>query len=286
MEMSRVAFITGGSRGIGRETALAFARAGFDVAISARTLEEGETHAHSLSHADGRPLAGSLAETAAAIRALGREAFAVRTDLLDEQSVRAAAAAVLARFGRVDVLVNNAIYQGSDLNLPFMSLGADTLERVFRGYVMAPVVLTQCLLPAMLAQGGGTVINVTSGAGESDPPVATGKGGWGYAYGAGKAAVSRLSGVLAAEFGDQGIRAYTVNPGVVSTEALRATIGERGVLAMRKGVAPPEVPAAVLCWLGTAPQAPDFQRRTIQAQPFALEHGIVPDWRAPSPVTA
>ena len=284
--MNKVAFITGASRGIGRETALAFARAGFDVAISARTLEEGETHAHALTHADGRALAGSLAATAQAVRALGREAFAVRMDLLDEQSVRAAAAAVLERFGRVDVLVNNAIYQGKDLNLPFMALGLDTLERVFQGYVMAPVVLTQSLLPAMLAQGGGTVINVSSGAGESDPPVAAGKGGWGYAYGAGKAAVSRMSGILAAEFGEQGIRAFTINPGVVTTEALRATIGDKGVIAMRGGVAPPEVPAAVLCWLATAPEAVAFQRRTIQAQPFALEHGIVPDWRASAGASA
>lgn len=277
--MSKVAFITGASRGIGRETALAFARAGYDLAISARTLEEGETHAHALTDAEGRPLAGSLASTAAAVRALGREVLVLRMDLLDEASVRGAAAAVLAHYGQVNVLVNNAIYQGSDLNLPFMALGGETLQRVFQGYVMAPVVLTQCLLPAMIARGGGTVINVTSGAGESDPPVAAGKGGWGYAYGAGKAAVSRLSGVLAAEFGEQGIRAFTINPGVVTTEALRATIGDKGVLAMRKGVAPPEVPAAVMCWLATQPEADRFQRRTVQAQAFALEHGVVPDWR-------
>lgn len=277
--MSKVAFITGASRGIGRETALAFARAGYDLAISARTLEEGETHAHALTDAEGRPLAGSLASTAAAVRALGREVLVLRMDLLDEASVRGAAAAVLAHYGQVDVLVNNAIYQGSDLNLPFMALGGETLQRVFQGYVMAPVVLTQCLLPAMIARGGGTVINVTSGAGESDPPVAAGKGGWGYAYGAGKAAVSRLSGVLAAEFGEQGIRAFTINPGVVTTEALRATIGDKGVLAMHKGVAPPEVPAAVMCWLATQPEADRFQRRTVQAQAFALEHGVVPDWR-------
>lgn len=277
--MSKVAFITGASRGIGRETALAFARAGFDLAISARTLEEGETHAHALTAADGRPLAGSLASTAAAVRALGRQALVLPMDLLDEDSVRAAAAAVLDHYGQVDVLVNNAIYQGRDLNLPFMELGGDTLQRVFQGYVMAPVVLTQCLLPAMLARGSGTVINVSSGAGESDPPVAAGEGGWGYAYGAGKAAVSRLAGVLAAEFGKRGIRAFTLNPGVVSTEALRATIGDKGVLAMRKGVAPPEVPAAVMCWLATHPEADRFQRRTVQAQAFALEHGIVPDWR-------
>jgi NAD(P)-dependent dehydrogenase (short-subunit alcohol dehydrogenase family) len=281
--MNKIAFVTGASRGIGREAALAFARAGFDIAISARTLEEGEVHAHALTHPDGRVLGGSLSATAEAIRALGRNVFAVRMDLLDAQSVRAAAAAVLERFGRVDVLVNNAIYQGSDLNLPFMALELDTLQRVFQGYVVAPVVLTQAVLPAMLSQGGGVVINVTSGAGESDPPVAADKGGWGYAYGAGKAAVSRLSGVLTTEFGDQGIRAYTINPGVVTTEALRATIGDKGVLAMRKGVAPPEVPAAVMCWLATAEDAGRFQRRTLQAQTFALEHGIVADWRATDP---
>lgn len=280
--MSKLAFITGASRGIGRETALAFARAGYDVAISARTLEEGERHDHALQDADGKQLPGSLASTAEAIRALGREAFALRMDLLDERSVEAAAAAVIERFGRVDVLVNNAIYQGSDLNLPFMALERDTLQRVFQGYVMAPFALTRALLPTMLAQGGGTVINVTSGAGETDPPVAAGKGGWGYAYGAGKAVVSRLSGVLAVELGERGIRAFTINPGVVTTEALRATIGDKGVLALRNGSAPPEVPAAVMCWLATAARAERFQRRTIQAQPFALEHGIVPDWRAPA----
>ena len=277
--MNKVAFITGASRGIGRATALAFARAGFDVAIGARSLEEGEAHDHALAGRDGRPLAGSLAATAAEVRALGREVLAVRMDLLDEASLRAAADAVLSRFGRVDVLVNNAIYQGADLNLPFVDLRLETLQRVFQGYVVAPVTLIQALLPAMRAQGGGTVINVTSGAGESDPPVAAARGGWGYAYGAGKAAVSRLAGVLVAEHGDEGVRAFTVNPGVVNTEALRATIGEKGVLAMRQGVAPPEVPAAVMCWLAIHPEAARHQRRTIQAQAFALEHGIVPDWR-------
>ena len=277
--MTKVAFITGASRGIGRETALAFARAGFDVAISARTLDEGESHAHALRNADGKPLPGSLNGTAAAIRALGRKALVVRMDLLDSASVLGASAAVFAEFGRIDVLVNNAIYQGGDLNLPFMELQAETLERVFQGYVMSPFLLTRAVAAGMLEQGGGVVINVTSGAGESDPPIAASKGGWGYAYGAGKAAVSRLSGVLAIELGELGIRGYTVNPGVVTTDALKATIGDSGLIALRAGSAPPEVPAAVMLWLATAEQAVDYQRRTIAAQPFALEHGIVPDWR-------
>lgn len=277
--MTKVAFITGASRGIGRETALAFARAGFDVAISARTVEEGESTTHRLCDAQGVPLAGSLNSTAAAIRALGRKALVVPMDLLDSTSVLAAGQAVLAAFGRIDVLINNAIYQGRDLNSAFMSLQPQTMERVFQGYVLAPLLLTQTVLPGMLERGAGVVINVTSGAGEGDPPVAAVDGGWGYAYGAGKAAVSRVSGVLVAELGKQGIRAFTLNPGVVTTDALKATIGENGLLAMRIGTAPPQVPAEVMVWLATNTQAARFQRRTIAAQAFALEFGIVADWR-------
>ncbi|CAG8863814.1 3-oxoacyl-[acyl-carrier-protein] reductase FabG [Pseudomonas fluorescens] len=277
--MTKVAFITGASRGIGRETALAFARAGFDVAISARTVEEGESTTHRLCDAQGVPLAGSLNSTATAIRALGRKALVMPMDLLDSASVLAAGQAVLAAFGRIDVLINNAIYQGRDLNSAFMSLQTQTMERVFKGYVLAPLLLTQTVLPGMLERGAGVVINVTSGAGEGDPPVAAVDGGWGYAYGAGKAAVSRVSGVLAAELGEQGIRAFTLNPGVVTTDALKATIGENGLLAMRIGTAPAQVPAEVMVWLATNDQAERFQRRTIAAQAFALEHGIVADWR-------
>lgn len=277
--MNKVAFITGASRGIGRETALAFARAGFDVAISARTVEEGEQHRHALRNTAGQPLAGSLNSTAEAIRGLGRRVLVVPMDLLDSASALAACAKVIAEFGRIDVLVNNAIYQGGDLNSGFLALQPQTLERVFQGYVLTPFLLTRAVAEQMLEQGGGVVINVTSGAGESDPPVAADKGGWGYAYGAGKAAVSRLSGVLAAELGEQGIRAYTLNPGVVSTDALKATIGEQGVIALRAGIAPPQVPAQVMLWLATSPEAPRYQRRTIAAQALALEHKIVADWR-------
>ncbi|MGE8321961.1 MAG: SDR family oxidoreductase, partial [Pseudomonas sp.] len=181
--------------------------------------------------------------------------------------------------GRIDVLVNNAIYQGSDLNSTFLALQPQTLERMFTGYILTPFLLTQAVVQRMLGQGSGVVINVTSGAGESDPPVAADKGGWGYAYGAGKAAVSRLSGILSTELGERGIRAYTLNPGVVTTEVLKVTIGEQGVIALRAGSAPPEVPAAVMLWLATDPRAEQYQRRTLAAQALALEYGIVADWR-------
>ncbi len=277
--MRPVLFITGASRGIGKATALAFARAGYDVIITARTESEGQRHEHSLSNRDGSALPGSLATTLGELEACGARALALRMDLLDPASIDAAAAAALGHFGRIDVLINNAVYQGSDLNAPFLELDAGGLARVWQGYVAGPVRLTQQVLREMLArEGGGTVINVTSGAGESDPPLAAGRGGWGYAYGAAKAAVSRLSGVLAVEHGGRGIRAYTVNPGVVSTEALRATLGEDGALVQRLGAAPPDVPAQVMLWLATSESAPQYQKRTINAQPFALEHDIVPPW--------
>lgn len=281
--MNKVVLVTGASRGIGRETALAFARAGFDVAISARTLEDGQQHDHSLTGADGKPLPGSLASVAREIQALGREAWCIPMDLLDTDSVLAAADQVVQQAGRLDVLVNNAVYQGRDLNSMFIDLTLDTLERMFKGYVLAPVLLTQKLLPALLEHGEGVVINVTSGAGESNPPVAADRGGWGYAYGAGKAAVSRLSGVLKAELGHKGLRSYTVNPGVVTTEALQATIGEAGIKALGAGSAPPQIPAAVMCWLAVSDVQGLHQKRTLHAQPFALEQGIVADWRAQEP---
>ena len=276
--MRPTVLITGASRGIGKATALAFARAGYDVAITARTEVEGQRHQHSISGRDGQALPGSLMTTLREMEACGAQALALRMDLLEQASIDTVADAVLKRFPRIDVLINNAIYQGSDLNARFLDLDAEVLARVWQGYVAGPVRLTQRVLQQMLKQGGGTVINVTSGAGESDPPLAAGRGGWGYAYGAAKAAVSRLSGVLAIEHGDQGIRAYTVNPGVVSTEALHATLGEDGALFKQIGAAPPEVPAQVMLWLATNKDAPEYQRRTINAQPFALQHNIVPPW--------
>lgn len=272
-----VCMITGASRGIGRATALAFARAGFDIIITARTEVEGQASVHGLTDSRGATLPGSLAGTTAALAAVhqdGGQTLALAMDLLDSASVERAAAAALQRFGHVDVLINNAVYQGRDLNASLDALDEATLARVWQGYVSAPLQLTRRLLPGMIESGHGCIINVTSGAGEKDPPVPASEGGWGYAYGAGKAAVSRLAGILVAEYGKQGICAYTVNPGVVNTEALRATIGEDGEMARRYGAAAPEMPAEVMLWLATAPAAAAYQRRTINARDLASEHAL------------
>ena len=280
--MTKIVFVTGASRGIGRATALAFAREGYDVAISARSIDDGSLHQHQVIAPDGTPLTGSLRATAAAIEALGRKAWLVPLDLLDENSAKQAVEQVTRECGHIDVLVNNAIYQGSDLNSAFLDLSPETLDRVYRGYVQGPVTLTQGIARLMVAQGSGVIINVSSGAGEHNPPVPADKGGWGYAYGAGKAAVSRLSGVLNVELGSKGLRAYTVNPGVVATEALKATIGDQGIAALGGVAAPPEVPAEAILWLANSDHAGRYIKRTVDVQTLALDQYLVENWRKKS----
>lgn len=280
--MTKIAFVTGASRGIGRATALAFARKGYDVAISARSIDDGSRHEHEVVAVDGSILTGSLRDTAAAIEALGRKAWLVPLDLLSEKSALQAVEQVARECGRVDVLVNNAIYQGSDLNNPFLDLNADTLDRVFRGYVQGPVTLTQGIARLMVQQGSGVIVNVSSGAGEYNPPVPADKGGWGYAYGAGKAAVSRLAGIINVELGAKGLRAYTVNPGVVTTEALKATIGDKGIAALGGMAAPPEVPAEVILWLAHYDYDGRYIKRTVDTQKLALDQYLVSNWRKKS----
>src|ERR1700730_10162892 len=101
-----VAFVTGASRGIGRCAALALAHAGYDVVITARTVREGDGREGSVA------LPGSLETTAAEIEAIGRRALPVRMDLLERASVEDAFATAISAWGRVDLLCNNAIYQG------------------------------------------------------------------------------------------------------------------------------------------------------------------------------
>ncbi|MEG0200698.1 MAG: SDR family NAD(P)-dependent oxidoreductase, partial [Comamonas sp.] len=84
--------------------------------------------------------------------------------------------------------------------------------------------------------------------------------GWGFAYGASKAAIARLAGCINTEYKTQGICAFSTNPGVVTTEAVKATLGDDGVLAQRYGAATPAQIAAALIWLGTAADAPSLAK--------------------------
>lgn len=271
------ALVTGASRGIGRATALALAHAGVDVAITARTLHAGDGVDHS-DTGGGRPLPGSLDETAADIEALGRRALPVVADLHDNGSLTAAVKGVLDAWGTIDVLVNNAVDTGPGSMVRFVDLDVDQLERKLHANVVAQAVVIKAVLPAMLAAGAGVIIDVSSHVATGDPTAPVGSGGWGVAYAASKAAFHRFAPILAVELGDSGIRIHNVDPGYVETERQKINAASLGLEGRYPG-APPTVPAAVIAWLATAPEAEALNGQTVQAQRFALEHQLHADWR-------
>jgi len=259
----KVAFITGASRGIGAESAVALARAGYVVAITARTLSEGEAHDHA-----GRTtvLPGSLEATAAAIEREGSEALCLRADILDEASVLAAAKATLDHFGRIDLLFNNAVYQGSGNVERLMDIKSEQVRAIYQGNVFTPLALVQAVLPGMLARGSGTIMNMGSGSAFRNPPAAGDKGGWGFAYPSSKAAVSRMAGSLRAEHPDSGLRIFNLEPGTVITEVMRMLEIDKSIEALFKPCSPAAI-AAVVAWLAENEPLADWTPDDILAAP-------------------
>lgn len=273
-----IAFVTGASRGIGKAIALALARSGHDVAISARTVAPGEVRDNSLSihRSDARALPGSLQETAQAIEATGARALVLPMDLTDRASVDAAAQALLDGWGRVDVLVHNGRYLGPGLMDTFFDTPVDAYARFVEAHAIAPIVLTRALLPGMIERGRGTVVTITSNAAYDVPPAPAGKGGWGLAYAIGKGSGHQLVGTLHAEFAGSGIRAFNVQPGFVGTERNQIAVREYGHELV--GAAPPSAIGAVVDWLVTSDEGPAYAGRTIDAQPLCRERGLHPAW--------
>jgi len=277
----KIALVTGASRGIGKAVCLALAEKGYDIVATARTVKTGDVHDHMQRNPDGSALPGSLEETAQAIRGLGREVLLQRMDLLDPPSSDALVAAAVDHFGRIDVLVNNGIYQGKGLMADFLEGDLDDIRDAFEANVIAQMHLTRLVLPHMFEQGGGVVVNMTSAAGMMDPPVTLEKGGWGYGHGATKAALHRMAGLLQLEYGDRGIRAYNLEPGMVLSESFLASM--EGTDLMKLGIpsAPVEVPAAVTAWLCSDPGAAELAGQNVHAQPFCAKHGLLPGWPPP-----
>ena len=199
MELSEnVALITGASRGLGFEVARAYAKRGAKLVIAAR---------------DPQQLAAAEAE-------LAKETDVVALALDVSQDAERLVQAGIARFGQIDVLVNNASELGPSPMPALESYAWQALERVFRVNVLAPLHLTQLVLPGMKERGAGVIINVSSDAGVEAYP------GWG-GYGASKAALEHLSRTLAAELDGTGVRIYAVDPGDMNTEMHR--LAEPGV---------------------------------------------------------
>jgi len=275
--ISKVALVTGASRGIGKATAVQLAAAGFDVAVAARTQREGE--ARDDEHG-GRVIPGSLEATASLIEQSGRRALEVTMDLLDRPSLERGVARVLAEWGHIDLLVNNAVHTGAGSMDHFLDLSVELLQTKLEANVVAQFVLAKLVIPSMLERGDGTIVNVTSAVATTDPPAPAGEGGWGMGYAMSKGALHRMAGILAVELGPRGIRAFNVEPGYVLTERMAINQTELGFEGVYRG-APPSVPAAVVTWLASAPadEARELNGTTVSAQRFALERGLHPDWR-------
>jgi NAD(P)-dependent dehydrogenase (short-subunit alcohol dehydrogenase family) len=274
------ALVTGASRGIGKAIAIALAENGYDVAVAARTLRATDTtpeHTQTVHKTDTRPLPGSIEETAAAIEAAGQRALPLQMDLTDLATVEAATQRLLDEWGGVDVVVNNGRHIGPGLMDTILDTPIEQYPLFLMAHGVAPIRISQMLLPGMLERGHGTFVTISSGAGYMFYPQSP-RPGLGYRIG--KAAGHTLVGSIQAEHGSQGIRAFNVDPGFVLTERNSLDVEEFGFDPSWAGP-PPAIGAAVV-WLVTSPEADELQRTDISAQPLVLERGLYPDWR-PAP---
>ena len=184
----KAAIVTGASQGIGRATAMALANAGARVAVAARSE-------------------GKLAEVTKQIEGAGGEALAVKMDVADPEQVKAGFQQTLGKFGRLDILVNNAAITRDGLAL---RMKLDDWESVLRTNLTAAHLCTQQALGTMMKQRWGRIINVTSIVAE------TGNAGQAN-YVAAKAGLIGLTRAIATEMAARNITVNAVAPGFIST---------------------------------------------------------------------
>lgn len=221
----KIAIVTGAGGGIGRPTALLLAAAGARVVV-----------------ADINTAAAG--DVAAAVRAGGGNAVALAVDILQEDSIRALVAATVAEYGGLDVLVNNAAV-GSPGDHDVLSMDAEVWDRVMAGTARGPMLCCKHAIPEMLKRGGGTVVNIASGAALTGQLTQA-------AYNAAKAAVISLTQSVATMYGKQGIRCNAIAPGLIMHERLAtffppayAEIDKNNVLTPQQGT-PQDIAEAVL----------------------------------------
>src|SRR5918995_6353270 len=189
----KTALVTGASRGIGAEIAVALARHGADVALNSRNAE-------------------ALEKVATRIGELGRRALVLPADVTDVDAVRAMVDGAIGGLGHLDVVVNNA--GGTAFMVPFTQLRFAGWEKVMRLNVESVVHVLQAVAPHLLDRGHGSVVNVASVAGLGATPALT-------PYGASKAALISLTRSLAVEWASAGVRVNALCPGWTATELNR-----------------------------------------------------------------
>jgi NAD(P)-dependent dehydrogenase (short-subunit alcohol dehydrogenase family) len=262
----KVAVITGASRGIGKAIAELYAAEGARVVCIARTLNEGD-----------HMLEGSLQTTIDEIKAAGGDAAAVQADISEEAGCDAVIDGAHAAFGPIDILVNNAAL---NYYVPIKDYAVNRWMRAFAVNVHAPFMLSQKVLPDMIAKGGGSIINISSraalGPGRGpylpDMPV---RGG--TMYGASKAALERFTQGFAQEVQQYGVAvscyspsAVVPTPGTVYHKLVDGMDDPRGEH--------PSIMAKAALLLATLP-IEQITGRVTYSQAILKEHGWMDDAR-------
>jgi NAD(P)-dependent dehydrogenase (short-subunit alcohol dehydrogenase family) len=221
MAETHIALITGANRGIGLEIVRQLARQGMTAVLGARSLAKGKAAAAGLS-------------------AEGIEAPVIGLDVADSDSVQAAVADILGRFGRIDVLVNNAGILEEGFHPEDASVFDAPIDRVMKTFAtntVGPLRLIEAFVPGMSERGYGRVVNLSSGAGQLADM------GAGYpAYRMSKAALNALTRITAAELGRGNVKINAMCPGWVRTEMG----GPNATRTVEKG-------AETAVWLATLP---------------------------------
>ena len=269
MSDRKVAFVTGASRGIGKAIAISLAKRGFDIAVTARTVSEGEGRVNTPFQSDQRivEVPGSIASTVAAVEECGRSALGIRLDITKREDIDNAVAEVLDEWGHIDVLVNNALYQGPGLMYGFMNFSDEQLEASVLGNFCNQVHITRLALRSMLERGSGAVICLSSGAAIMPPPAPPDKGGWGFAYAGPKSAFHRIAEFVHVEHRKDGIMAFNVEPGYTVTESTKAMVGDEGLSTSLEATLPEET-GEVVAWLLTDPAGGEYSGKLVSSPNF------------------